>query len=155
MLSLRLPARVFVCTLATDMRRSFDSLAGMVREHLGHDPLAGDLFVFRSKRGDRVKLLYFEPDGFCLWYKRLEEGTFKFPAAADAPGLRHARQAGAHGLEINADDLALLLDGIDLASVKRGQRYRRGDANANAAAASSIPSPTPLSGPTRLDAAAS
>ena len=56
MLSLRLPTRVLLCTLPTDMRRSFDSLAGMVREHLGHDPLSGDLFVFRSKRGDRVKL---------------------------------------------------------------------------------------------------
>lgn len=129
MLSLRLPTRVFLCTLATDMRRSFDSLAGMVREHLDGDPLSGDLFVFRSKRGDRVKLLYFEPDGFCLWYKRLEEGTFKFPAAADAPGLRHARKTGEHGLAIDADDLALLLAGIDLASVQRGKRYRRGGAN--------------------------
>lgn len=125
MLSLRLPTRVLLCTLPTDMRRSFDSLAGMVRDHLGHDPLSGDLFVFRSKRGDRVKLLYFEPDGFCLWYKRLEQGTFKLPTAADAVGLRHARKSGEHGLEIDADDLALLLDGIDLASVKRAPRYRR------------------------------
>lgn len=127
MLSLRLPTRVLLCTLPTDMRRSFDSLAGMVREHLGHDPLAGDLFVFRSKRGDRVKLLYFEPDGFCLWYKRLEQGTFKLPAAADAAvaaGLRRAHKAGDHGLEIDADDLALLLEGIDLASIKRAPRYR-------------------------------
>lgn len=135
MLSLRLPTRVFLCTLPTDMRRSFDTLAGMVRQHLGADPLSGDLFVFRSKRGDRVKLLYFEPDGFCLWYKRLEEGSFKMPAAADAPGLRNAIQAGEHGLEIHADDLALLLDGIDLASVERGKRYRR-PANAAATSAS-------------------
>jgi len=135
MLSLRLPTRVLLCTLPTDMRRSFDSLAGMVREHLGHDPLAGDLFVFRSKRGDRVKLLYFEPDGFCLWYKRLEQGTFKFPAAADAAdaaGLRRAHKAGDHGLEIDADDLALLLEGIDLASIKRAPRYRRDLSNGRA-----------------------
>lgn len=135
MLSLRLPTRVLLCMLPTDMRRSFDSLAGMVREHLGHDPLAGDLFVFRSKRGDRVKLLYFEPDGFCLWYKRLEQGIFKLPAAADgadAAGLRRARKAGEHGLEIDADDLTLLLDGIDLASVKRAPRYRRNPGNGHA-----------------------
>lgn len=135
MLSLRLPTRVLLCTLPTDMRRSFDSLAGMVREHLGHDPLAGDLFVFRSKRGDRVKLLYFEPDGFCLWYKRLELGTFKLPAGADAAktaGLRRALKAGDHGLEIDADDLALLLEGIDLASIKRAPRYRRDVSNGRA-----------------------
>jgi transposase len=125
MLSLRLPQRVFLCTLPTDMRRSFDGLAGMVRAHLGGDPLSGDLFVFRSKRGDRVKLLYFEPGGFCIWYQRLEEGTFKFPANAQAPGLRNAQAVGEHGLEIHADDLALLLDGIDLASIRRGKRYRR------------------------------
>jgi transposase len=133
MLSLRLPTRVFLCTLPTDMRRSFDGLAGLVRLHLGSDPLAGDLFVFRSKRGDRVKLLYFEPDGFCLWYKRLEEGTFRLPGSVTAPGLRVAKSVGDHGLEIHADDLALLLDGIDLASVKRGQRYRRPLLNAASA----------------------
>jgi transposase len=125
MLSVRLPTRVYLCTLATDMRRSFDSLAGMVQEHLSCDPLSGDLFVFRSKRGDRVKLLFFEPDGFCLVYKRLEEGTFKFPASPQAPGLREAKSVGAQGLHIHADDLALLLEGIDLDSVRRRQRYRR------------------------------
>ena len=135
MLSLRLPTRVFVCTLPTDMRRSFDGLAGLVRQFLGGDPLNGDLFVFRSKRGDRIKLLYFEPDGFCLWYKRLEEGTFKLPANATAAGLRDAKPAGTHGLEIHPDDLALLLDGIDLATVKRGRRYRR-PADSTAAKAS-------------------
>jgi transposase len=129
MLSLRLPTRVFLCTLSTDMRRSFDTLAGLVQEHLGSDPLSGDLFVFRSKRGDRVKLLYFEPDGFCLWYKRLEEGTFKFPSSPHAPGLRDAKSVGAHGLHIHADDLALLLEGIDLDSIRRRKRYRRPGVN--------------------------
>jgi transposase len=146
MLSLRLPTRVLLCTLPTDMRRSFDSLAGMVCEHLGHDPLAGDLFVFRSKRGDRVKLLYFEPDGFCLWYKRLEQGTFKFPAAADAAaaaGLRRVHKAGDHGLEIDADDLALLLEGIDLASIKRAPRYRRDPAGRATTSATDDASATP------------
>src|SRR5262249_58752615 len=62
MLSLSLPGRVFVCTLPTDMRRSFDSLAGLVQQQLGQDPLSGDLFVFRSRRGDRVKLLWWDQD---------------------------------------------------------------------------------------------
>jgi transposase len=79
MLSLSLPGRVFLCLLPTDMRRSFDTLAGLVEQQLGQDPLAGDLFVFRSKRGDRLKLLYWDSDGLAIWYKRLEEGTFVFP----------------------------------------------------------------------------
>jgi transposase len=78
MLSLSLPGRVFLCMLPTDMRKSFDSLAGLVEQELGQDPLAGDLFVFRSRRGDRLKLLYWDNDGLAIWYKRLEEGTFVF-----------------------------------------------------------------------------
>src|SRR5450755_4685841 len=120
MLSLTLPGRVFLCTLPTDMRKSFDSLTGLVRQQLGQDPLSGDLFVFRSKRGDRVKLLYWDQDGLAIWYKRLEEGTFTLPAAND----QRAR-AGEHGLVLRAAELAMLLDGIDLASVKRQRRYQR------------------------------
>src|SRR6266849_1772179 len=115
MLSLSLPGRVFLCTLPTDMRKSFDSLAGLVEQQLGQDPLAGDLFVFRSKRGDRLKLLYWDTDGLAIWYKRLEEGTFRFPASSGA----------GHGIEIRAADLAMLLDGVDLESVQRRKRYRR------------------------------
>src|SRR3989441_10533945 len=114
MLSLTLPGRVFLCTLPTDMRKSFDSLTGLVRQQLGQDPLSGHLFVFRSKRGDRVKLLYWDTDGLAIWYKRLEEGTFRFPAATTG-----------HGIEIRAADLAMLLDGVDLDSVQRRKRYRR------------------------------
>jgi transposase len=87
----------------------------MVREFLGADPLSGPLFVFRSRRGDRVKLLYWDSDGLAIWYKRLEEGSFRFPAAP----------AQAHGLEIRAADLAMLLDGVELESVQRRKRYRR------------------------------
>jgi hypothetical protein len=73
MLNLSLPGRVFLCTLPTDMRKSFDTLAGLVEQQLGQDPLAGDLFVFRSKRGDRLKLLYWDTDGLAIWYKKQEE----------------------------------------------------------------------------------
>jgi transposase len=120
MLSLSLPGRVFLCLLPTDMRKSFDSLAGLVEQQLGQDPLAGDLFVFRSKRGDRLKLLYWDSDGLAIWYKRLEEGTFVFPASD-----QQRAQVGAHGLIIRPAELAMLLDGIDLSNVKRRRRYRR------------------------------
>lgn len=118
MLSLPLPVRIFVCTQPADMRRSFDGLAFLVREFLGADPLSGHLFVFGSKRGDRVKLLYWTGDGLAIWYKRLEEGVFRFPQAPAG-----ATETG--GLEIRAADLAMLLDGVDLASVKRQRRYAR------------------------------
>src|SRR3954451_8797053 len=72
MLSLSLPGRVFLCTLPTDMRKSFDSLACLVQQELGQDPLAGDLFVFRSRRGDRLKLLWWDEDGYALGYKKQE-----------------------------------------------------------------------------------
>jgi transposase len=102
------------------MRKSFDSLAGLVEQQLGQDPLAGDLFVFRSKRGDRLKLLYWDSDGLAIWYKRLEEGTFVFPTA-DPQRV----PVGAHGLAIRPAELAMLLDGIDLANVQRRRRYQR------------------------------
>ena len=71
--------------------------------------------MFRSKRGDRLKLLYWDSDGLAIWYKRLEKGSFRFPPAA----------ADGHGIEVPAADLAMLLDGVDLDSVKRQSRYRR------------------------------
>jgi transposase len=120
MLSLSLPGRVFLCTLPTDMRKSFDSLAGLVQQHLGQDPLAGDLFVFRSRRGDRLKLLWWEEDGYALWYKRLEEGTFVLPLADGKRG-----QVGDHGLVLRSAELAMLLDGVDLNHIKRHKRYQR------------------------------
>ena len=115
MLSLPLPVRVFLCTQYADMRRSFDGLAQMVRESLGADPLSGHLFVFRSKRGDRLKLLYWDETGYAIWYKRLEVGNFRFP-----PPPEHG-----HAVEMRATDLAMLLDGVELESVKRRKRYRR------------------------------
>jgi transposase len=115
-----LPGRVFLCTLPTDMRKSFDALAGLVQEKLGQDPLSGDLFVFRSRRGDRLKLLYWDEDGLAIWYKRLEEGTFVLPRA---DGQRDS--VGEHGLVLQPAELAMLLAGIELSSVKRHKRYQR------------------------------
>jgi transposase len=119
MLSVTPAARVLLCTTTTDMRRSFDTLAGMVRQHLGGDPLSGTLFVFRSRRGDRVKVLYWDRDGYALWYKRLEKGTYRFPDPPDpAPGA-----PGAAAVEVSATDLLMLLEGVDLGSVRRSERF--------------------------------
>lgn len=121
MLSLPLPVRILVCTKPADMRRSFDGLAALVHDYLGADPLSGHLFVFRNRRGDRVKLLYWDEDGYAIWYKRLEEGVFTLPEGAN----RRGTAVGEHGLQMRAADLAMLLDGVDLSSVKRHKRYQR------------------------------
>lgn len=111
-----LGVRIYLRTGATDMRKGFDSLAALVREHLREDPLSGHLFLFVGRGRDRLKLLYWDNDGFALWYKRLEAGTFRLPSP---PG------AGAR-LELQPSELAMLLAGIDLTSVKRRQRFTRG-----------------------------
>ena len=121
MLSFSLPTQVYLCLAPTDMRKSFDSLAALVRSQLGHDPLSGHLFVFRSKRQDRIKLLYWDQDGYALWTKRLERGTYQFPLAQV--------DADTNKLEISSTDLALILAGIDLGSAKRRERFHAPDPN--------------------------
>ena len=115
MLSLPLPVKIFLCVAPADMRRGFDGLANLVREWLGQDPLSGHLFVFRNRRSDRVKLLFWDRDGLVLYYKRLERGTFRFPAIT----------ADTRGLEVTAQDLSLLLWGIDPSSVRRQKRFTK------------------------------
>jgi transposase len=107
--------RIHLCTTVADMRKGFDSLAGLVRDYLGHDPLCGHLFLFVGRHHDRLKILYWEPDGFALWYKRLEAGTFRLPHPAGA----------ARSVELKASELAMLLEGIDLTSIKRRRRFAR------------------------------
>jgi transposase len=101
------------------MRKSFDGLFGMVREFLGQDPLSGHLFLFLNRRRDRVKILFWERDGMVIWYKRLEAGTFQ---QLD-PAARADHASGPAGLELTVTDLALLLNGIDLATARRRKRY--------------------------------
>ena len=109
-------ARIWLAAEATDMRCGFDRLAERVRAVIGQDPLTGQLFVFRSRRGDRLKILVWDRDGFVLWYKRLETGVFKLPRAT----------AGARSVELRASELAMVLDGIDVSKLKRVRRYERG-----------------------------
>jgi transposase len=110
---LRLPptVRVFLCLVPVDMRRSFDGLASAAEQVVRQNPLSGHLFVFRGRRGDRIKILSWDRDGYALWYKRLESGVFRFPAE------------GPEAKEITTSDLGLILEGIDLRSVKRQKRF--------------------------------
>jgi len=105
--------RIFLAIEPADMRKGFDGLSQLVRDRIAQDPLSGHLFVFRNKRGDRLKLLYWDGDGLAIWYKRLERGSYRFPAVTGT----------GDGVEIRAADFAMILDGVDLESVKRQQRY--------------------------------
>ena len=110
-----MPAKIYFSTAPTDMRKGFDSLAALVKDFLGHDPLSGHLFLFLGRAKDRLKLLYWDSDGFALWYKRLEEGTFRLPRV----------RGDDVSVELKASELAMLLEGIDLRSLKRGKRFLR------------------------------
>jgi transposase len=115
-------ARIWLATEAADMRCGFDRLAERVRMVIGQDPLTGHLFVFRSRRGDRLKILVWDRDGFVLWYKRLESGVFKLPKV----------EAGTGSVELRASELAMILDGIDMSRLKRVPRYERDAARISA-----------------------
>jgi transposase len=118
MLTISRTTRVFLATRPTDMRRGFDGLAALVENLIREDPFSGHLFVFRNQRRDRLKLLWWDRDGWALFYKRLERGGYEFPTDR----MTNSDEAR---LEIRADELALLLEGIDLDSVKRRPRYER------------------------------
>ena len=107
--------RIWLAAEATDIRCSFDHLAERVKWVIGQDPSRNSLFVFRSRRGDRLKILAWDRDGFVLWYKRLEAGVFKLPRL----------DAGTRSDELRASELATILDGIDMSNLKRVPRYER------------------------------
>jgi transposase len=107
--------RIWLAVEATDMRCGFDRLAERVSAVISQDPLSGHLFVFASRRHERLKILTWDRDGYVLWYKRLEAGVFKLPRV----------QQGARSVELRASELAMMLDGIDMTKLKRTPRYRR------------------------------
>jgi transposase len=94
--------RIFVCTEPIDMRRSFDGLALATRERLGKDPREGGLFVFANKRLNRLKVLWFDRNGYCLLYKRLHRALFRLPSNGSAVAV-----------QIDGGALAKLLEGVD------------------------------------------
>ena len=114
MLSIPPGVRVYLCLTATDMRKSFDGLSGLVQSVFERNVLDGHLFVFVNRRRDRLKLLYWDRDGLAIWSKRLEAGTFELPAAG----------SDASRMELDTTDLSLLLGGIELRSVRRRKRYQ-------------------------------
>ncbi len=113
MISLPSGASLYLCTIATDMRKSFDGLSGIVRTSFGREPNDGSLFLFINRRRDRIKILYWEPGGYALWYKRLESGTFESVRCAADQSV----------VTIDATELAMLLSGIPLQAVQRRKRY--------------------------------
>jgi len=115
MLMLPPSVRIYVARDPVDMRKSFDGLSGLVASTLGQDPLSGHLFLFRSRTGHILKLLYRDRSGWCLFAKRLERGSFRWPEVRDSTA------------EIEAGDLACLIDGIDLTSIRRVKRWQPGE----------------------------
>ena len=104
--------RIWLVAGATDMRKGFDGLSALVQTALRDDPFSGQLFVFRGRRGDRVKVLWWDGQGLCLYYKRLERGRFIWPRAQD--GVVH----------LTAAQLSMLLEGIDWRRPQRTERPR-------------------------------
>jgi transposase len=111
--------RIWLAVEATDMRCGFDRLAERVSSVISQEPLSGHLFVFASRRHERLKILTWDRDGYVLWYKRLEAGVFKLPRV----------EQGARSVELRASELAMMLDGIDMTKLKRTPRYRRTNAS--------------------------
>lgn len=101
--------RILVYRGPCDMRRSFDRLAAMVEHELGHDPMRGDFYFFANRRRTMVKLLYWDGDGFAIWFKRLERGRFRLSAAD----------------ELDRAELSLLLEGVVIDKLQRLPRYKK------------------------------
>jgi transposase len=115
LLSIAAGTRIFFAAGATDMRKGFDGLQGLVSGVLEQDPLSGHLFLFVNRRRDRLKILYWDGDGLAIWYRRLEQGTFQLPKLNDDE----------KSAEIRSEELTMLLRGIDLTSVRRRKRFAR------------------------------
>ena len=118
MINLSPAVRIFVCCKPADMRCSFNGLFQMAKKHFEQDPYSGNLYLFRSRRGNMLKVLWWDVDGFALFCKKLEVGVFHFPEVRFVDGKYEP-------IEIDRADLMMLLEGIDTDSVKRLKRYKR------------------------------
>lgn len=114
MLSFSSKQRYFLYGPSTDMRKGFAGLSGLVRQHINHELLSGDVFIFINRRRDRIKLLMWDATGFALYYKQLERGTFELPDT-------NARGS----LELSWSDLVMVLEGVEIKSIKRRKRLRK------------------------------
>ena len=122
MLTLPPSVRIYVAAEPVDIRKAMNGLSAAVREVLRQNPMSGHLFAFRNRRGDRIKILFWDRSGYCLFYKRLERGTFRLPVEVDAE---------AKHVEMEAAELSLMLEGIDLRGAKRRPRWDPRDASAS------------------------
>lgn len=107
--------RIFLCLNPIKMQFSFDTLMGLAQDIFNQDPLSGHLFLFFNRKRDRIKILFWDVDGFCIWYKRLEVGAFQLPVAAE----------GDQGVELDCRQLNQLLGGLGLRNGRRRRQYRR------------------------------
>ena len=115
MLTLPPSVRIFAAVEPVDARKSFDGLAAVVRDSLGGDPMTGHMFFFLNRRGDMAQILFWDRTGFVVMRKRLEAGTFRLVRNADG---------NKSSMEIDAAELGLMLEGIDLCTVKRRKRFK-------------------------------
>lgn len=113
MIGLTLPSTIFLSAKATDMRKSIDGLCGEVHNYFECNSVDGSLFIFYNRRRDKMKLLFWDRDGYWVLYKRLEAGTFQVPAL----------QEGATRVSLDSEKLQLILFGIDLDSVQHRKRF--------------------------------
>jgi len=109
------PRPIYVATTPVDMRKSFDSLAALVKNSFQKNPLDGTFFVFINRSADRLKILYWDRDGYALWYKRLEAGRFRLPVTLT--------QSGESVVLVSAAQLAMILEGIEPVAVKQQKRF--------------------------------
>jgi transposase len=115
MIGLFSTSRFFLYAKATDMRKSFDGLSGLVRNHLQRNPTDGEVYVFLNRNRSMIKLLQWDRSGFVIYTKRLEQGTFERPGSSDDQ----------HSTLLKWDELVLILEGISLKSVRRRKRYEK------------------------------
>jgi transposase len=118
MLTFPSSARLYLATSPTDLRKGFDGLSTLVESELGLSRLRGDLFIFLNWRATQVRILFWDRDGYCVLGKRLKQATFRRVRAAD----------GGAGVEIDAGEFVMLLEGIDAKHVRRRKRYKRSEA---------------------------
>ena len=116
MIALPSQIRVFLYRRPTDMRKSFNGLVALTESELKQDPLSGSFFVFVNRRRDRIKILYWGQTGFCIWYQQLQQGTYQLPS--------HESLDRQETLEVTRSQLSLILDGIDLGSIRQRRRFR-------------------------------
>lgn len=107
--------RIYLCATPTNMNYSFDRLMGRAQEVFEQDPTSGHLFLFLNHNRDRMKILFWDHDGFCIWYKRLEQGKFQMLTTTNDQ----------EGIELNYNQLVKLLGGLDLRTGRRRRRYHR------------------------------